>query len=487
MTDKRPRIALCLYGRFQNRLSDTAGEEGAAYIRKHLLDGRLIDVFIYSQDMAREPLIRRLYANELHKAVFEPLPDFAPVIEHAGIDESLFSPIDGFRTVSNTLSFLYARGRSLSLLRERIEDGYDYDVAICCRFDLGQMPWVGRKASPYAVGEINFSEHYDTSRVYSALWDQLNMGFADQWFFSAPQNLLKLEDMLDRTLEYLRPGSQYLRWLATGITDSSSESELSNEMLKESNRRTSTLATLPISSAVHNHLIHKFFFLEQGLYSSSAFTSDFEDTAHVLFSPPGHHDQWSLYFQSEEAYFRAFSENYICVDRKSSSIPQHYKQIIYDSTLSYTDQVSSCLSQIPQELIFFDHPDTILQTWPNLGAMRHAWQRLNRRSPLDPRPLKFIKLGPMPPESSLALPWSKATRYSLPWSRKCFASQPTFWVKTSLLQILQRHRGQSFSDFESTHHKTVRRLMLRGIALSNGASTHPSKNGTIPIFPYHSH
>ena len=271
--------ALCLYGRFNNRLSANSGVDGAEYIRSHLLSRGQFDVFIYSNDVENEAEIRAVYSECIRDCIFEVGPDFQALMKSMGIREENFSPIERFRTAENTLRFLYGRKRSLELMHKYMTTNtLTYAAAITARFDLGQIDrYNGRH--PYRVSEINFNPAYDTNFIYSAMWNQLNAGYADQWFFSSPELLVKLSSMFDRSLDYLTLGSSYQQFLEGGIPDSNVHNEFSNEMLKAMPEKTNDLVKVPMRLGVNNHLMHKFFFLESGLYSKSKFTSDFERVA----------------------------------------------------------------------------------------------------------------------------------------------------------------------------------------------------------------
>jgi hypothetical protein len=480
----RRRTALCLYGRFNNRLSDRAGVEGAAYIYEQIINGRDVDVFIFSHDLANESTIRALYGPFIREAVFEELPDFSPLIDASGIDESVFVPMEGFRTVANSLAFFYARSRSLGLMRKRLEQGDHYDAAICSRFDLGQLDKVGRRMRPFAVSQINFNENRDMSRFYSAMWNQLNMGYGDQWFYSAPHQLAKLELMYERTFDYLRLGSDYLKWLSTGITDSKSGDELSNEMLKPPEERSSSMDTMPIGNAVHNHLLHKYFALEQGLYDRSTFVSDFTNTAHVLYTHTSYADVWPMYFGQQQRYFHGFARNYVLVDQYSPGIPPDYVQIIYDDSLSYVDRLLQGLSLVPEGTVFFDHEDMVLNGAPNIPALRRAWSRVRPGSCVNPTRLDFVRLIRSGLDSTVPDPRDRDLHYLLPWSRWHFSIQPSFWLKHSLVLLLETHRGQSLWEFENSAQKTVRRKMIRGATLWAEGEKRGTYAWDNPIYPY---
>lgn len=480
----RPKVALCLYGRFNNRFSDSAGIEGAKYIQANILDGRDVDVFIYSQDVSHKAVITELYSEHIQKAVFEELPDFRPLIEHAGIDENLFQPIDGFRTVANTLAFLYVRSRSLQLLKEAVSNGSHYDSAICCRFDLGQLDKVGRRRPPYSVSEINFNEYRDMSRFYSALWDHLNMGLGDQWFYSNVDQILKLEDMYDRALSYLKPGSDYLSWVSEGITDSCRGDIHSNEVLKQSTQRSGDLDSIPLEQAVHNHLLHKFFAIEAGLYEKSEFVSNFEGTAHVLYTHSSYSDLWPIYFTQFQRYFQAFSRNYVLVDKPSEGIPSDFIQIVYDESTPYVDRLLECLDEIPEHVIFFDHEDMFLLGRPDIPLLRRAWNRIRPGSRLNLGRLDFVRLVRSALDSTMPDPIEPTLHHLLPWSRWHFSVQPTFWIKDSFTNLLQRHKGQNIWDFESSAQWSVRKMMLHGATLWTPGVKRGEYAWENPVYPY---
>ncbi len=158
------KIALCLYGNFNNRYNPRkSGEDGVAYIKSNIIRDKNIDVFIHSWDLDNCNNIISGYRKFIKKAVFEKQKDFSKEIEENGIIENIFLPAGGqlFRTVGNSLSFFYSRAKSIELKRGyEKEFGFIYDVVVVCRFDLGQIDkyngW-----QPYKVSQIDFDENYD--------------------------------------------------------------------------------------------------------------------------------------------------------------------------------------------------------------------------------------------------------------------------------------------------------------------------------------
>ena len=69
------KIALCLSGYFNSPKSPNSfGEDGFEYIKKHILNGNTVDVFIHSWDISNKDIIERLYDNLIKDCPFEEIP-----------------------------------------------------------------------------------------------------------------------------------------------------------------------------------------------------------------------------------------------------------------------------------------------------------------------------------------------------------------------------------------------------------------------------
>jgi len=268
------KIALCLYGRYNNRMAPKkSGDDGFIYIQEKILKSKSIDVFIFSWDTELETKICDKYNIYLKASLFEKQKDFGNIIKANNIDETIFinSNRQYFRTVSNSLSFFYSRMKSIELKKEyEKENNFKYDCCIVCRFDLGQIDKYNGY-QPYKVSEINFNENFDMSYIYSAMWNQLNTGYADQWFYSNSKNIDLLGDMYNKAQEYFKPESSYIKALTDGWPDSNADDEFSNEYFKSKEFRSTNLVKFKTEEAVNNHFMHKWFFIDTGLYEISRF------------------------------------------------------------------------------------------------------------------------------------------------------------------------------------------------------------------------
>lgn len=275
------KIALALHGYYNNGADPESGDNGFKYIKEILLDKYNIDVFIHSWDMEKS-----VYINELYKPVYstyEKQKDFTEIMKENNISQEYFD--EGFMReyspyanckISSTLSFLYSRQAALrlvSLFEEKKK--FKYDIVIAARFDLGQRDKFGKWK--YYVSQMNFDPSLDMNFVYSAMWDQLNAGYADQWFFSSSDNMKILSTAYDEALRSFLSGSLYeyavtQGWPDSVIYDMSFEhpNQFTNEKLKEYKSLLPEM-TYPKWQCVNNHIFYKWFFIVSGLYDKSRF------------------------------------------------------------------------------------------------------------------------------------------------------------------------------------------------------------------------
>ncbi len=273
------KVALCLHGYFNNRADPHSGMNGYGYICETVLDREDcdVDVFFHSWEPDKEKQLCELYQPK--DFVCELQKDFLPVMEKEGVDESYFN--HGFNRaaskftackIPSTLSFLFSRRRSLGLC-----SGGEYDVVITARFDLGQRDRYQKRK--YHVSTMDFDPNLDMKYLYSSMWDQLNAGFADQWFFSSWENMSKLAMAYDYAFDAFKPGSDYEKAVTEGWFDSqpidnmssADQRQFSNEMLKDISERSVELMKYPLWQCINNHLYYKWFLREIGLYDKSRF------------------------------------------------------------------------------------------------------------------------------------------------------------------------------------------------------------------------
>ena len=461
------RIALCLYGKYNNRLSPSSGDDGTQYIKDNILKGRNVDVFAYSTDLENEKKVKENYKDCLKSALFESQKTFAEEIAENRIDESLFLPPgnEAFRTVANSLSFFYSRKKSIELKQKyEMENNFKYDVVIVARYDLAQIDRYNGY-QPYKVSEINFNETFDMNYIYSAMWNQMNCGYADQWFYSDRANIDKLVLMYEKALQYFKKGSNYIEAITNGLIDSNNDDMFSNEFLKPEKYKSTNLVKYDVSEAINNHLMHKWFFIEAGLYKISKFTSNISNVYNIMYTHSDYSDVWPAYFGQMDKYFNAFTRNHVFVDRYSEEIPKHYTQIIYDDKNPYTQRLTQCLEQLKGcEICFFAHEDMFLYDYPKMGKIRKYIEamELQEETPFGQNKFDFIKMIKGGEFISHQTDIDE-TLFSLDINSKwIFSIQPSFWNVKRFIELLNCHKNQNLWEFEDAAQATCKRMRIRG-------------------------
>jgi hypothetical protein len=269
------KIALCLYGRYNNHYNPkTSGDDGCKYIYKTIIKNfKNIDIFIHSWDISKEKHIINNYKKFVKDSKFEQQIDFSNIIKQNNIYELAYNnpKRDRFRTIGNWLSFFYSRKATIELKKLYEEkNNFIYDCCLVCRFDLGQVDKYNGY-QPYKVSEINFNPNLDMKYIYSAMWNQLNCGYADQWFYSSSKNINFLTQMYQKSFEYFRHNSEYIKKLCNKWPDSNHNDPFSNEFLKSKEFKSTILSSRKIQDALDIHAMHKQFFIDIGLYNKSRF------------------------------------------------------------------------------------------------------------------------------------------------------------------------------------------------------------------------
>lgn len=461
------KIAICLYGRFNNRLDPSSGVSGFEYIVEKVLSKYPnTHVFFHSWDIEESERIVSLYNNKIIDHIFEKQADFKDVILSSNIDESIFTPPGGqsFRTVGNTLSFFYSRKRSIELmLAYQEKSGIIYDSVICCRFDLGQMDnYNGYQ--PYLVSKIEFNPNFDMNYIYCPYWDQFNIGFPDMWFYSSSTNIKYLSDIYDSTLIYLQRNSKYLNSMISGWPLSNHSNIFSNEIFSDTPQ--SSLKFDP-SEALNNHMLHKWFFYDKNLLSKFKYlkipSSKF---CKFVYSHSDYQDVWPIYFGQDVKHFHPDIPRFIFINKYCVNIPNIYTQIIYDESLSYPERLHSSLEQIRLlgfEVCLYEHEDMILYNDVIFNDIKKSINLVLKPKSKIPFLGGFdcIRLIKSTQNFSIPTRFSHKLKQLLPISRWLFSVQPSIWKINSLIELLSNHKGDSIWELEKHAQKTCRKLFFK--------------------------
>jgi hypothetical protein len=189
------KIALCLHGYFDSQKDKfSLGEEGYKHIKKHILDGNDVDIYIHTWDIPHQEQIRECYGKLTKKAVYEPQIDFKPLYEKNGLDKL---PIHG-TPFYNVFSHFYSVQKAFELM---LESGIKYDIVIKARFDLGQINKATANLHEYSsVACIPFDPTLDMTKFHMAYWSDRDLneeGPADMWFYSNQKNMSQFSKIYD--------------------------------------------------------------------------------------------------------------------------------------------------------------------------------------------------------------------------------------------------------------------------------------------------
>lgn len=476
------RVAICLYGLFNNRFSKTAGAEGFSKLLE--LEGNFPDVafewFAYSTDTENRDEISLLLSTKNATWVIEEQQDFEALCREKAIDLSKFDVPSGFRSFSNALSFFFSRKQSIELM---LASKRKFDWVIVSRFDVAQLDRFNGRQRAH-VGEIGFNRHLCAGMNYSAIWDQHNHGYADQWFILSPEDARILGGMYEEALTYLRDESQYLRFIGDGILDSNTSDSFSNER-----RRRRGLGTdlrrpqaIPVrrdtSTGLDVHLMHKFFFIESGLYQTSEFSTSFPGLSLFMYSHSDYSDLWKPFDGRINRHLNIFSHRYIATDQSAKEVAV-YEVLRYNPDAAYVDRLIQTLCRVREPFVMFMHEDMILFDDPN---MRHLLDvmGLMQQNKLDY--FRFSKGGQyfaLPEVTRSGL--SRFVNHLSPW---VFSIQPSIWRVSSLLRLLEGHRGQGIWQFEREAQKSFRKLRLRGGFSNRSGKKKGLHHFDNPDFPY---
>ncbi len=482
------KYALCIYGNFNNRLSDKSGIQGYQYIKETLLSFNEFDIFIYSNDLVQASIIRDTWESTAKEIVIEPPRNFDAEIASSKIKLQDFVPLEEFRTLQNTLAFLNSRAESIKLMQNHATiNEKKYDWVVTCRFDLGQID-KHNGARPQKVSEINFNPKLDSNYVYSAMWNQSNAGLADQWFYSNQENILKLTMLPQRCLEYFKDDSGYLQTITKGIPYSNQDDPFSNEFLLSEGARSINLVRIDKKDAINNHLIHKYFFLEQDMYAKHKMIGNIPNVARVMYSHTDYSDCWPIYFGQIEKYMNCFTNNYILINKKDSRIPGYFNQVLYDEKEAYVDRLLSGLNQIQDPIVFFEHEDMIVKDMPNTSLIEN-YSKLIKTKPIHnlfPNRFDVIRLIQGGKFFSIPLVGKKfnklriISRFSL-W---IFSLQPSLWSRTKIEKILSHHSGESIWEFERKAQWSFRKPACRTATLKEGLLKSGQLHWSSDVYPY---
>jgi hypothetical protein len=266
------KTAVCLYGLYNNHFSNS-GDLGYQHIKERVLSNTNdVDFFCHSWSVGDKDSILEKYNPK--KYLIEKQIDFTNNVNSIDLGYFLTTSNKDYKYLFRAFSFYYTRAKALEMKKKFEEDNrFKYDCVLSCRYDVGHRDrnWSGK----YFVSRLNFNPYNDMRYVYSAMWDQLNAGMADHWFYSSSDNMDKFILMFDKLSVYLTKGSEYEINVTNGWFDSNffdaynveDKRQFTNEVLKQEGK-SKNLMRYPVCECLNNHIMHKWFLKDVGLYEN---------------------------------------------------------------------------------------------------------------------------------------------------------------------------------------------------------------------------
>ena len=242
------KIALCVGNlASKGRQGDGAYKIGYQHIKSNLIDKfKNIDVFLHSCELELEHELINLYKPI--KSKFEKSPDFSDKYKNldtkycnAGNPQTLTYP--------NLFSMMYSRYCLGKLKSEyELEKGFVYDWVIFVRYDISSAPH---------IEGITFDENLNNSFIYSSMFNQLNCGPQDQWFYSNSKNMNIIFSLYDNLEEYFKTDSDFILSANNNWIDSNINDRVSCELLLPKDKKTNIGEKIPFGYISNGHLIYK--------------------------------------------------------------------------------------------------------------------------------------------------------------------------------------------------------------------------------------
>jgi hypothetical protein len=249
------KVALCICGLINNY------KDSYPYLKERILDKFNPDVYMHSWEFNEEVIkdIKELY-NPV-KFIFEKQNNFADELKKFNLSKYEFDYKGS--SVLKLLSYTYSRKSCVEL----VEEG-KYDAVILCRFDV--YAWHGDVMRDLSV--LTFSESFDFNNIYTKHWNQLNAGFAEQWFVGNVENIRKISNLYYKLEEYMKEDSEYMKMIFDGWPLSNANNEFTNEMEKPEEERSIELLKGNDYCVLNNHYLYKYHIYKNGLIDKCRFT-----------------------------------------------------------------------------------------------------------------------------------------------------------------------------------------------------------------------
>jgi hypothetical protein len=233
------------------RHGSTAYITGFEHLKEEIISKYDVDVFLHSYECnLKDDLISKYNPIDY---IFEEFVDFSNKIEN--LDTIYCSGEIPVIKYENLFSMMYSRYQVNKLKTEyEINNNFKYDWVICVRYDI----------SSSHLAKIYFDKDFDNSYIYTSMFDQLNAGPHDQWFYSNSEKINIILNLYNNLEEYLDPSSDFIKSASSDWIDSNILDRNSNEILNGFSGNKGE--EIPIGNISNAHLIYKWHLYKNNLW-----------------------------------------------------------------------------------------------------------------------------------------------------------------------------------------------------------------------------
>lgn len=259
------RIALCIGNlAATGRHGAAAYELGYKHLNKNIISKyNNVDIFLHSYEPELKNILHKIY-NPVY-SIFENRHDFS---EYANkLDPFIASQsIQNYETI---FSMFYSRFVVGDLKKKyELKHNFKYDWVIFARYDL---------TSAFHIVDLPFNAELDNNFLYSAMFDQINAGPMDQWFYGNSSDMDQLFSLYLNLNEYFQYDSEYIN-ASKNWFDSNKNDRFSCEIFKK--QKCDEPEALPYNTLINAHYLYKWHLYKNGMWNLNKLK--FTLTPHLL-------------------------------------------------------------------------------------------------------------------------------------------------------------------------------------------------------------
>jgi hypothetical protein len=200
------------------------------------------------------------------------------------------------------------------------------------------------------------------------------------------------------------------------------------------------------------------------------------DIAVIMYTHTDVKDVWPPFFGQTNKYLSDF-DRYIFVNNDDSSINDQFRKVFYDDSLGYMKRMISCLKQIDNDYVIYNHEDMFLYSHPNIERLVEYKDKLTDTKP-------FVRLmrggnGVGTPDSDFPelIHMNRNIEY-------IFAIQPSLWLKDKLIEVLENTSGNNLWEFEAQAQTVCKNRNIIGYYVDDGGKKRGKSHWDSKTYPY---